>query len=67
VATDFLTIEVCAIRGLVTHYVLFFIDIARRAVKITGITPPSRQSRWMTQIARNLADLTTASFAASAI
>jgi hypothetical protein len=34
VATDFLTVEVCTIRGLVTHYVLFFIDIASRAVKI---------------------------------
>ena len=39
VATDFLTVEVCTIRGLVTHYVLFFMDIANRAVKITGITP----------------------------
>jgi hypothetical protein len=39
VATDFLTVEVCTIRGLVTHYVLFFIDIASRAVKIAGITP----------------------------
>jgi len=39
VATDFLTIEVCTIRGLLTHYVLFFMDIANRAVKIAGITP----------------------------
>ena len=56
VATDFLTVEVCTIRGLVTHYVLFFIDIANRAVKIAGITAhPDNQ--WMTQIARNLTDL----------
>ena len=55
VATDFLTVEVCTIRGLVTHYVLFFIDIANRAVKIAGITPHP-DSRWMTQIARNLTD-----------
>jgi transposase InsO family protein len=34
VATDFLTVEVCTIKGLVTHYILFFIDIANRAVKI---------------------------------
>ena len=55
-ATDFLTVEVCTIRGLVTHYVLFFIDIVNRAVKIAGITPhPER--RWMTQIACNLTDL----------
>jgi hypothetical protein len=51
VATDFLTVEVCTIRGWVTHYVLFFIDIANRAVK--GITPHP-DSRWMTQIARTL-------------
>jgi putative transposase len=56
VATDFLTVEVCTIRGLVTHYVLFFMDIANRAVRITGITPHP-DSRWMTQIAWNLTDL----------
>ena len=55
VATDFLTLEVCTIRGLVTHDVLFFIDIADRAVKIAGITPHA-DSRWMRQIARNLTD-----------
>jgi putative transposase len=44
------------IRGLVTYYVLFFIDITSRAVKIAGITPHP-DSRWMTQIARNLTDL----------
>jgi putative transposase len=55
-ATDFLTVEVCTIRGLVTHYVLFFIDTTSRAVKIAGITPHP-DSRWMTQIARNLTDL----------
>jgi len=55
-ASDFFAIEVCTIRGLVTHYVLFFIDIASRAVKIAGITPHP-DNRWMTQIARNLTDL----------
>ena len=45
VATDFLTVEVCTIRGLVTHDVLFFIDIASRAVKIAGITLCRRRSR----------------------
>src|ERR1700690_1067287 len=55
VATDFLTVEVCTIRGLVTHYVLLFIDIVNRAVKIAGITPHP-DSRWMTQIAWNLTD-----------
>src|SRR5882724_10192679 len=38
-ATDFFTVEVFTARGLVTHYVLFFIDIASRVVKIAGITP----------------------------
>src|ERR1035441_6698819 len=55
VATDFLTLEVCTIRALVTHNVLFFIDIVNRAVKIAGITPHT-DSRWMRQIARNLTD-----------
>jgi hypothetical protein len=44
------------IKGLVTHYIRFFIDIASRAVKIAGITAHP-DSRWMTQIARNLTDL----------
>jgi putative transposase len=26
-ATDFLSVEVCTIRGLITHYILFFIDM----------------------------------------
>src|SRR5450759_4316968 len=55
VATDFLTLEVCTIRALVTRYVLFFIDIVNRAVKIAAITPHP-DSRWMRQIARNLTD-----------
>jgi putative transposase len=55
-ASDFFTVEVCTIRGLVTHYVLFFIDITSRAVKIAGIASHP-DSRWMTQIARNLTDL----------
>ena len=45
-ATDFFTVEVFTARGLVTHYVLFFIDIASRAVKIAGVTrhPGSRKT-----------------------
>ena len=54
-ATDFFTVEVCAPRGLVTYYVLFFLGLASRAVKIAGLTThPNDQ--WMTQIARNLTD-----------
>jgi putative transposase len=54
-ATDFLSVEVCTLRGLVTHYILFFIDIASRSVHIAGITPHPDDS-WMTQIARNVTD-----------
>ena len=43
-------------RGLVTHYVLFFIDIASRAVKIAGITAHP-DDRWMMQIARSVTDM----------
>jgi putative transposase len=38
-ATDFLSVEVCTIKGLVTHYILFFIDIASRSVHVAGIIP----------------------------
>ena len=54
-ATDFLSVEVCTFRGLVTHYILFFIDIASRSVHVAGITPHPHSS-WMTQIARNVID-----------
>jgi transposase InsO family protein len=54
-ATDFLSVEVHTLRGLVTYYILFFIDIPSRSVHIAGITPHP-DSRWMTQIARNITD-----------
>jgi transposase InsO family protein len=38
VATDFFTTEVWTARGLVTHYVLFAIDHATRAVQMVGAT-----------------------------
>jgi putative transposase len=55
-ATDFLSVEVYTIKGLVTYYILFFIDIASRSVQIAGITPHP-DNRWMTQIARNVTDV----------
>jgi putative transposase len=55
-ATDFLSVEVYTIKGLVTYYVLFFIDIASRSVHIAGITPHP-DNRWITQIARNITDV----------
>lgn len=54
-ATDFFTTEVWTKRGLVTHYVLFVIHHATRAVHIAGITPKP-DSRFMAQVARNLTD-----------
>jgi putative transposase len=55
-ATDFLSVEVYTIKGLVTYYVLFFIDLASRSVHIAGITPHP-DNRWMAQIARNVTDI----------
>jgi putative transposase len=54
-ATDFFTVEVCTLRGLVTHHVLFFLDLASRSVKIAGITIHPNDL-WMSQVARNLTD-----------
>jgi putative transposase len=54
-ATDFFTVEVCTARGLVTFYVLFFLDLASRTAKIAGATSNPGDA-WMTQIARNLTD-----------
>ena len=54
-ATDFFTVEVVTLRGLVTHYILFFLDLTSRTVKIAGITPHPREE-WMLQRVRNLTD-----------
>jgi putative transposase len=51
--TDFFTVEVLTLRGLVTYYVLFFIHLESRKVDIAGITVhPDEQ--WMQQMARNM-------------
>ena len=50
--TDFLTVEVLTLRGLVTYYVLFFIHLESRRVGIAGITVHLDEA-WMKQIARN--------------
>jgi putative transposase len=53
VGTDFFTMEVLTLRGLVTYYVLFFIHLESRKVEIAGITThPTEQ--WMKQMARNV-------------
>ena len=53
VATDFFTTEVWTKCGLVTYYILFFIQVGSRKVYIAGITPHPNEP-WMTQMARNL-------------
>ena len=54
-ATDFFTVEVWTPRGLITYYVLFFIELATRRVEIAGITP-NPDSEFMAQVACNLTD-----------
>jgi putative transposase len=50
--TDFFTVEVLTLRGLVTYYILFFIHLESRRIDIAGITVhPDEQ--WMQQVARN--------------
>ena len=49
---DFFTVEVLTWRGLVTYYVLFFIEVGSRRVSLGGITRHP-DSCWMEQVARN--------------
>ena len=51
--TDFFTVEVLTLKGLMTYYVLFFIQLETRRVCLAGITPYSDQ-QWMEQQARNV-------------
>jgi transposase InsO family protein len=51
--TDFFSVEVLTLRGLVTYYVIFFIHLESRKVEIAGITAHPHE-RWMQQIARAL-------------
>jgi putative transposase len=50
---DFFTVEVLSWRGLVTYYVLFFIHLGSRRVRVAGITRHPDQE-WMEQIGRYL-------------
>jgi len=53
VATDFFTTEVWTLGGLMTFYVLFFIELGSRRVHLAGVTlHPNAQ--WMMQVARNV-------------
>ena len=44
--TDFFSVEVLTLRGLVTYYVLFFIHLDSRKVEIAGMTPHPNEA-WM--------------------
>jgi transposase InsO family protein len=55
-AADFFTAEVWTRRGLVTHYFLFVVHHATRAVHVAGITT-NPDAAFMAQVARNLTDL----------
>jgi len=50
-ASDFFTVEVWSWHGLITHYVLFVIELATRRVVICGITTNPSEG-WMLQVAR---------------
>jgi len=54
-AVDFTTIEVWTRGCLVTYYLLFVMELAKRRVRFAGLTP-GPDGPWMTQIARNLTD-----------
>ncbi len=54
-ASDFFSVEVLTLHGLVTYYVLFVIELSTRRVKIVGITP-NPDGEFMAQCARNLTD-----------
>jgi hypothetical protein len=49
---DFFTVEVLTWRGLVTYYVLFFLHLESRRVRVAGITRHPDQE-WMEQVARS--------------
>ena len=52
-ATDFFTVEVLTLRGLITYYVLFFIHLESRRICLAGVTRHPDQE-WMEQMARNV-------------
>ena len=54
-ATDFFTVEVWSLGGLVRYHVLFAIRLSTRKVEIAGIVPEP-DGEWMKQVARNLTD-----------
>ena len=56
-ATDFFTAEVWSATGLVTVYVLFFINLQTRKLILGGLTPAPHE-QWVKQITRNVTGIT---------
>ncbi len=56
-ATDFFTAEVWSATGLVTVYVLFFIQLRTRKLILGGLTPAPHE-QWVKQTARNVTGIT---------
>jgi putative transposase len=56
-AADFFTTEVWTLRGLVTYYTVFVIELHSRRVHVVGSTPQPDEA-FMLQIARHLTDAT---------
>ncbi|MFT5106889.1 MAG: putative transposase, partial [Pseudoalteromonas tetraodonis] len=54
-ATDFFTVEVWTLRGLVRYHVRFVIRLSTRKVSIAGIVPEP-DGEWLKQVGRNLTD-----------
>lgn len=54
-ATDFFTVEVWTLRGLIRYHVLIVMDLSTRRVEVAGICPEPN-GIWMIQVARNLTD-----------
>lgn len=54
-SVDFTTIGVWTKKGLVTYYLLFFMEIATRRVHFAGLTVHPDED-WLVQVARNVTD-----------
>jgi putative transposase len=54
-SVDFTTIDVWTRSGLVTYYLLFFMELATRRVHFAGLTANPDEA-WMLQLARNVTD-----------
>src|SRR5258708_2900518 len=54
-AADFFTAEAWSAKGLITYYVFFVIDLAKRMVHVAGMTARPNEA-WMMQVGRQLTD-----------